>query len=204
MAGEVANGGAGEEVYRCEDCTMFNGDSDVDEGEDEIVLQPDGTAMRHFRHRKSWLDGGGNSGGGVWEGSQRGTWSKSDKKLRLVWGDFAPGYRHKGPAPTVFAFVNDMPGFVLPEDAQVAFAMISHPRLGIGAPGNQLEEGLVRLIVDATFEPSEPRGVELRCGQEGTYDHAASQAAGRSVFTPKVRLYARVAEKIFPANNAET
>ena len=50
--------------------------------------------------------------------------------------------------------------FVLPEDAQVAFAMISHSRLDICAPGNQLEEELVRLIVEATFEPGEPRGVD--------------------------------------------
>ena len=131
---------------------MFNGDSDVDEGEDEIVLRPDRTATRHFRHRKSWVPNSDDDpGSGVFEGSQRGTWSKSDKKLRLEWEDYA---RHKGKAPTVFAFVNDVD---------------------------------IELTSDYSF-----------------YDSAASEAAGRTVFTPKARLYARVAERIFPANDSET
>lgn len=180
---------------------MFNGDSDVDEGEDEIVLRTDGTATRHFRHRKSWVPNSHDDpGSGVFEGSQRGTWSKSDEELRLEWEDYA---RHKGEAPTVFAFVNDIEPFVLPEDAQVAFAMINHPRLGIGAQGNQLDEGLVRMITDATFVPRKLRGVELTSDYK-FYDSAASEAAGRTVFTPKARLYARVAERIFPANDSET
>lgn len=176
---------------------MFNGDSDVDEGEDEIVLQPDGAATRHFRHRRSWIDGHGVPGGGVREGSQRGTWSKFDEELRLNWGDFDEGARHKGPAPTVFAFVFKSMPFVLPEDAQVAFAMISHQRLGIDAPGYQLEAGLVRLIVEATFEPGEPRGAELT-SDNSVYDSASGG------FKPKVRLYARVAKRIFPPIDAET
>ena len=131
-----------EEVYRCEDCIMFNGDSDVDEGEDEIALQPDGTATRHFRFKKSWVpDRPDEPGEGVVTGSQRGTWSKSQGKLRLKWEDKP---RHKGEAPTMFAIVND--------------------------------------------------GVELS-SDYSPYDHAASQKAGTTVFTPKVRLYARASQK---------
>eukprot|EP01052_Picozoa_sp_SAG31_P035566 SAG31_NODE_4311_length_3367_cov_1.694920_2_plen_483_part_00 len=91
------------EVYRCENCAAFNGDSDVDDGEDEIELQPGGTASRRFRHTRSWIDGGGNSGNDVNVGSQCGTWSKSDAELRLSWQGRAC---HKGPAPTLFRIVD--------------------------------------------------------------------------------------------------
>ena len=68
-----------------EDCTTFNGDSDVDEGEDEITLQPDGTATRYFRHRKSWMDGHGNNG------KPRG----SDRRHAVRDGEQVPGKTHR-------------------------------------------------------------------------------------------------------------
>eukprot|EP00812_Abedinium_dasypus_P011053 NODE_4633_length_655_cov_128.406667.p1 GENE.NODE_4633_length_655_cov_128.406667~~NODE_4633_length_655_cov_128.406667.p1 ORF type:complete len:149 (+),score=19.66 NODE_4633_length_655_cov_128.406667:111-557(+) len=98
------------EVYYCDDCATFNGDSDVDGGEDELELRPDGTATREIRHRRSWLDGGG-SGSDVREARQEGTWAKCEGQLRMSWQGHAP---HKGAAPTAFEICSE--GITLSSD----------------------------------------------------------------------------------------
>mmetsp|Transcript_2040 Transcript_2040/g.6171 ORF Transcript_2040/g.6171 Transcript_2040/m.6171 type:complete len:207 (+) Transcript_2040:57-677(+) len=82
--------------YHLDDCAAFNYDSDVDGGEDEIEILEDGTAKREVLHRRSWIDGGGNSGDDVVHSTGEGTWELADQTLKVDWSQPA---RHKGSQP---------------------------------------------------------------------------------------------------------
>eukprot|EP00747_Dinoflagellata_sp_TGD_P042042 gnl/TRDRNA2_/TRDRNA2_141841_c0_seq1.p1 gnl/TRDRNA2_/TRDRNA2_141841_c0~~gnl/TRDRNA2_/TRDRNA2_141841_c0_seq1.p1 ORF type:complete len:215 (+),score=34.80 gnl/TRDRNA2_/TRDRNA2_141841_c0_seq1:87-731(+) len=91
--------------YYLDDCTAFNGDSDVDDGEDEIEICEDGTTKREVLHRRSWLDGGGNSGSDVRHSKAEGTWELDDENtLHMNWTLHAA---HKGSQPSQFSLTSD-------------------------------------------------------------------------------------------------
>ena len=98
--------GTKRHVFYNNECTTFNGDSDVDEGEDELEFFENGLVGRSIVFHRSWVDGGGHSGFDVRRGQSSGIWTLSEdkKSINVEWSS---GICHKGAQPSTFKIAPD-------------------------------------------------------------------------------------------------